>query len=590
MGWRKRLRIRKEDQGSRHPVRGDVPTREPPRSERRVLEVSLDPRLSHAANLGLRTDLLRVGQQALGNRALQRLLHPKMVQAKLTVNRPGDAYEQEADRVAEAVTQPQPAQLQTEEEGKSVQAKPLAGAIAPLVQRQETPEEEEEQAQAKPLAGASALVQRQEEQPEEEEPVQMKASPGRGLAVSPRLEERIHSVQGGGEPLPVSLRAFFEPRFGRDFGQVHIHTDGAASAVARSLRARAFTTGRHVVFGSGVYAPGTHEGRRLLAHELTHVVQQVPLAMNGRRRTTRIVRPRRTPAVPARETFAAWATRHPGLIPRHTRVLGQAGFRLITKARIGGTWREPSPAELPALTMGQLGWSIGPLPGGTWEWVTYRNFESKCRRIERQYSFYARFRRLLVQAPAGRRALELASRHRVKLTFRRGGGSEFDPSSNTIFMDTTESAGDAALTFVHEMSHAEWEHTGRSPTDARRYTRADFIKKQLEDETDATVKAIAAKVELKGARVDMSRVTAPLERDFMRAYKTAVTAAKARNPRASDEDLNKVGKEAGTRAVFQGFMTGRVVISTSRTPKTYPVYYGEYWDKVNRPRRRGRRR
>ncbi|MCK5633442.1 MAG: DUF4157 domain-containing protein, partial [Anaerolineales bacterium] len=69
-------------------------------------------------------------------------------------------------------------------------------------------------------------------------------------------------------------RAFFEPQFGDDFSQVRVHTDIRAAETAKSLKTRAFTVGRDIAFGAGQYAPESHEGRQLLAHELTHVVQQ----------------------------------------------------------------------------------------------------------------------------------------------------------------------------------------------------------------------------------------------------------------------------------------------------------------------------
>jgi hypothetical protein len=88
------------------------------------------------------------------------------------------------------------------------------------------------------------------------------------------LDTRISSIRGGGQPLSDSDRSFFEPRFGRDFSQVRVHSDGRASELARSVNARAFAIGQDMIFGEGQYAPGTSTGRRLMAHELTHVVQQ----------------------------------------------------------------------------------------------------------------------------------------------------------------------------------------------------------------------------------------------------------------------------------------------------------------------------
>lgn len=79
---------------------------------------------------------------------------------------------------------------------------------------------------------------------------------------------------GGGEPLPPSSRSYFEPRFGHDFGSVRVHADTDAAAAAQAINAQAFTLGRDVYFADGRYAPDTRPGQRLLAHELTHVVQQ----------------------------------------------------------------------------------------------------------------------------------------------------------------------------------------------------------------------------------------------------------------------------------------------------------------------------
>ena len=78
-----------------------------------------------------------------------------------------------------------------------------------------------------------------------------------------------------GEPLDPAIRAFFEPCFGRDLGNVRVHADARAAESARAINARAYTVGYHVVFGTAEYAPNEESGRRLLAHELTHVVQAV---------------------------------------------------------------------------------------------------------------------------------------------------------------------------------------------------------------------------------------------------------------------------------------------------------------------------
>ncbi|HEX8558108.1 MAG TPA: DUF4157 domain-containing protein [Pyrinomonadaceae bacterium] len=95
---------------------------------------------------------------------------------------------------------------------------------------------------------------------------------GSSPSVAPTL---VHEALGeSGSPLDASTRAFMEPRFGHDFARVRIHSGGRAAASARAVGASAYTVGRDVVFGEGQYEPGTARGRRLLAHELTHVVQQ----------------------------------------------------------------------------------------------------------------------------------------------------------------------------------------------------------------------------------------------------------------------------------------------------------------------------
>jgi len=82
------------------------------------------------------------------------------------------------------------------------------------------------------------------------------------------------AVEAGGSPLPIAARAYFEPRFGRDFSGVRIHTHDRAATAAKAIDAQAYTLGADIAFAHGAFAPGTHEGDRLIAHELAHVVQQ----------------------------------------------------------------------------------------------------------------------------------------------------------------------------------------------------------------------------------------------------------------------------------------------------------------------------
>lgn len=80
--------------------------------------------------------------------------------------------------------------------------------------------------------------------------------------------------KGGGQPLEASTRSMMESRLGQDFADVRVHTDAAASTSAQAVQAHAYTVGSDVVFQGDQYAPGTDSGQRMLAHELTHVVQQ----------------------------------------------------------------------------------------------------------------------------------------------------------------------------------------------------------------------------------------------------------------------------------------------------------------------------
>lgn len=120
---------------------------------------------------------------------------------------------------------------------------------------------------------------------------------------SSELETHLSGLRGGGQPLPEPLRAEFEPRFGHDFSQVRVHTSARAAASARALSARAFTLGEDIVFAEGQFSPGSEAGRRLLAHELTHVVQQSGTA-RGSSGTQRVQR-QQAPAAPAAQPRAA---------------------------------------------------------------------------------------------------------------------------------------------------------------------------------------------------------------------------------------------------------------------------------------------
>jgi hypothetical protein len=103
---------------------------------------------------------------------------------------------------------------------------------------------------------------------------QNKQTPAQKPTVDLGIDSSINALKGSGHPLPDSVREFFEPRFVGDFTRVRVHTNERAATTVNALDARAFTVGHDVAFAAGQYSPGTTQGRELLGHELTHVMQQ----------------------------------------------------------------------------------------------------------------------------------------------------------------------------------------------------------------------------------------------------------------------------------------------------------------------------
>jgi outer membrane protein OmpA-like peptidoglycan-associated protein len=178
------------------------------------------------------------------------------IQAKYAVSEPGDAFETEADRMADQVGS------QASADGQHF----FDPANAPLVQRQS-----DENIQEKPLAENITPVMLKEDEKDKEIMPKSEAGP-----VSPNLEteNQIAGLSGGGIPLDPGIRAGMEQRFGADFGGVKIHSGSSAAALSNRLGAHAFTTGNDIFFNSGKYSPETLSGKHLLAHELTHTIQQ----------------------------------------------------------------------------------------------------------------------------------------------------------------------------------------------------------------------------------------------------------------------------------------------------------------------------
>lgn len=218
------------------------------------------------------------------------------IQRKLTIGQPDDEYEREADLMADKVVQrlAMPDVLTGGE--PQVQTKPLAATITPLVQtkcaaceheEKMQMKEEEETVQESPLELQRKPIFESNAEPPDDETVQRKCAacereerlqtdsissdssmPGSGL------EERLTSSKGKGFSIPTSTREQMERAFGADFSDVHLHNDSGASEMSNELGAHAFTFGSNIYFNSGKYDANSQEGNRLLAHELTHVVQQ----------------------------------------------------------------------------------------------------------------------------------------------------------------------------------------------------------------------------------------------------------------------------------------------------------------------------
>lgn len=269
------------------PTRGFTPqahTVEPQAKTQAASINEVEPYNSKHETPDLQTQLERASHYGHSLSRMQaKINRPSVIQPKLTIGQPGDKYEHEADRVAEQVMRmPEPinhksVQCQGIEEQEEVQMKPLATAITPLVQREAVVEEDKDLVQTKLLdAATTSSVQRKCAVCEtEKEAVQMKPSLQKTAAdgelqAGSNIENQISRSKGGGSSLPDEVRSFMKPRFGADFSNVRVHTDGAAVQMNRELGAQAFTHGSDIYYGGGK-APGINN---LTAHELTHVVQQ----------------------------------------------------------------------------------------------------------------------------------------------------------------------------------------------------------------------------------------------------------------------------------------------------------------------------
>lgn len=212
--------------------------------------------------------------------------HEQPVQAKPAMGQPGNPHEKQRDAVADHVVS---AQSRSPVRGQGTTAIQRAGLAMP--------KEDEKPATAEARMEKDKSIQEKADervQPaaEMEEAVRMKQdlslpekkheAESDGSTASPQMAIRLQGTSGGGRSLGANIRAEMESGIGADFGEVRVHTDSSAVLMNEELGTQAFTHGRDIYFNSGKYHPESAEGKELLAHELTHVVQQGGTNRSGR--------------------------------------------------------------------------------------------------------------------------------------------------------------------------------------------------------------------------------------------------------------------------------------------------------------------
>lgn len=203
------------------------------------------------------------------------------IQAKLTVGAPNDKYEQEADATADKVVQ-RLGQSETVQRTSALSVSTVSAATTGVEEDKLQKKEEEKQPEEVPELQKSPVSAVGEEEGlqmkcadcEEEDKKHVQRKENGETTASPSIESRLSASKGGGSPLPNETRGQMESAMGADFSGVRIHTGGEAVQMSQDLNAHAFTHGPDVYFNSGKYNPSNTEGSRLLAHELTHTVQQ----------------------------------------------------------------------------------------------------------------------------------------------------------------------------------------------------------------------------------------------------------------------------------------------------------------------------
>lgn len=251
------------------------------------------------------------------------------VQMKMTVNKPGDKFEQEADKMADKVMRmPAPSaakdeklQRAPEEKLQKKEEEKIQKAPDEKIQKAAQPEEKIQKAAVPEEKVQKAALPEEKVQKKDDDKLQ-KAPDDRlqrkgaesAPAVGGDVQSAIHSKTTGGEPLSPGVRDHMESGFSADFSGVRIHSDNDSAALSNQLSARAFTYQNHIFFSRGQYQPGTSEGKHLLAHELTHTIQQGHAIQRSPQVSTTTSTPtvQRLGIQDALDKFAEWAYNIPG--------------------------------------------------------------------------------------------------------------------------------------------------------------------------------------------------------------------------------------------------------------------------------------
>jgi hypothetical protein len=232
-----------------------------------------------------------VPQSSLQDTSEPLYFSPLPIQCKLSVGAVDDPLETEADAIADKV---------------------MRMPESSFIQRKCFQCEDEETAQRKPLASF----------------IQKKEMSGNNTVASDSVSAKIGSTRGSGNTLDTTTKSFMESRFGADFSGVRIHTGDYAAQLSSDLQAQAFTVGNDIYFNSGKYTPESSSGRYLLAHELTHTLQQGGSGKLVQRTSARVTGPNTA------------EVNHEGVTYRVTRVINTTIRRTIPRPRVSADANE----------------------------------------------------------------------------------------------------------------------------------------------------------------------------------------------------------------------------------------------------------